>query len=192
MGYNETYSTNYSNNICNNTGQYGSGTSQEWFDENIEIGIITIDAIETFATLGGTGVLRNAPVNDYSLVRTSNGNTPSIFIRWPSNTVNFDKNDFKELCGLYNNNLVCAEILSSSYSSNMDILSDALGETKCTLHENSVPENYNCSVEAGTEALQYQVSEDGTAIFGSGAFLCYVYGVNGGGNGRIYCYDTSY
>ena len=74
----------------------------------------------------------------------------------------------------------------------MDILSDALGETNCTLHENSVPENYNCSVEAGTEALQYQVSEDGTAIFGSGTFLCYVYGANGGGNGRIYCYDNSY
>ena len=113
--------------------------------------------------------LYNAPVEDYTELNKN------VFIRWPGNTVNFDGNDEKEVCTLYNNKLTCLEGTYSEYEVNKTKLTTLFGSSKCQIDVTSTGEESTPTYTSCTDgSWTCRVNVDGLVRCSAPDTACYI------------------
>ena len=136
-----TYATR-TDAICSNSNDIDGNltSSSQWFEIILSTGDFTYEDISSFVSktnIFDDFTTKNNPrlvniYNDYTDMKYPGTNIQAqTFVKWPSNAVNYDKNDNPEVCFLHDNDLTCFEPKASAYSENVEKLTTIYGSENC-------------------------------------------------------------
>ena len=175
----EEWITSYVSNICSNSSDIdGHGSTSDFFASIIQSGRLAYEDISSFVERSNP-VLVGA-VEDYAQLNKE------VFIRWPGNTVNFDGNDEKEVCALYEESLICLN--PNSFNENIDKINRLAAlyypEDECSGDNDN--EYYGChNTDTEVVANDIYASLDGEVYISIGRSNCEIYE-----SGEYGCYSA--